>query len=339
MRSPQKRAEEITGSQTYVCRHQTTLLVIFLMTWLSWHPGNAQFIPYSQYYNSPVLTNPAGAATGDFTQLGVYYRKSRIANYEIPSLSLVHPFYRNSRGIRWGGAGINMINQQAGPSGLYNTTGVLGTFAYIVHFSKSLHLSAGLQGGMVYKKINQGAITTDNQFNLGVFDPSLPNGENIQFNTASSPVINSGFSWMLTDNSSIPKAEIGIAFSNMNTPVYKFMADNQHGEKMTYTISGGVKMFAQSAISIHPTFRYIGGATSFANIGAQFYHNLREEDNDVSVGLWYKTTRALVAAVQYSSPNYIVAASMDFTSHETLQANINNAFELSLAWRFKRSNN
>jgi type IX secretion system PorP/SprF family membrane protein len=340
MQAQQKfnHAKEITGHPRGGYRHPFFILAAIMIISLSWHFSAAQLIPYSQYYNSPVLTNPAEAASGDFIQLGVHYRKSRVANYETPSLSFIHPFYRNRDDVRFGGAGFNLINQKAGPGGLYNTTALLGTFAYIIHFSKSLHVGAGLQGGMIYKKIDLMAITTDHQFNLGAFDPSLPNGENIQFSAASSPVINSGFTWMLTDNSSIPKAQLGIAFSNMNRPAYEFMPDNRKGEKMTYTITGAVKLLAHRSISIHPMFRYIGGTSSFVHVGAQFHYRLREQDNDLRAGFWYKTTQALVTAVQYSTSNYIIAASMDFTSNDTLQANINNAFELSLNWRLKRKN-
>src|SRR3954467_11640185 len=42
----------------------------------------AQFIPYSQYYNSALLTNPSQAGLSDYTQLTIQYRRSRAANYE-----------------------------------------------------------------------------------------------------------------------------------------------------------------------------------------------------------------------------------------------------------------
>lgn len=310
--------------------------VALAISLLSCHFSAAQFIPYSQYYNSSLLTNPASAAVGDFTQLTVHYRRSRIANYEIPSASFVRPFYRNRDDIRFGGAGLSVVNQKAGPDGLYNITGVLGTFAYTIHFSKTHHLSAGLQGGIVVKRIDLSAITTDSQFNLGAYDASLPNGEDIQFSTASAPVINSGFCWTLTDHTNVPKAMIGIAFSNMNKPVYEFTSLSREPEELVYTITGEMKLLAHGSLSIHPMMRYISGTSSFANLGAQFRWRLAQQDNDVSAAVWYKTTRALVAAVQYNSRNYVMAASVDFSANDDLQAHGNNAIELSLGWRLRR---
>jgi hypothetical protein len=75
----------------------------------------------------------------------------------------------------------------------------------------------------------------------------------------------------------------------------------------------------------------------FANIGVQLRYQLTDENSGVSVGGWYKTTSAIVAAVQYSNNAYTLAASMDFSTATNLQANINNAFELSFGWRLKRT--
>lgn len=313
-------------------------LTALVVCCLSWQFSTAQFIPYSQYYNSPMLTNPAEAALSDYIQLTVHYRKSRVANYEIPSISFACPFYRNGGTMRTGGAGISMISQKAGPRGLYHVTSILGTFAYTIHFTKRLHLSAGLQGGLINKKIDLSAITTDNQYTLGMYDPSMPTGENIQFSAASSAVVNSGLCWTLTDSSRTPKATIGVAVSNMNRPVYEFISSDRKPEAPLYTISGEVRLLTRRSMSVHPMFRYIIGPSSFANLGAQVRYQLAQ-DCDLRVGAWYKTTRALVTAIQYDSRNYFIGASMDFTLSQDMQANINNAFELSLGWRLKRKGN
>lgn len=323
---------------SYLLSHFSSLVTrisYLLITCLSCHVSAAQFVPYSQYYNSPLLTNPAEAALSDVTQLTVHYRKSRVANYEIPSVSFVHPFYRDHDGMRWGGAGVTLINQKAGPSGLYDITAALGTFAYTVHFTKRHHVSAGLQGGVIRKKIDLSAITTDNQFNLGAFDPSLPLGENIQFSQASGAVINAGFNWTFTDSSNVPKAMISVAFSNMNRPAYEFIADNER-EELVYTLTGEFKLLEYGNASLYPMFRYVGSAVPFANAGAQLRYQLAQDYHSVSLGAWYKTTNALIAAIQYNNLNYTIAASMDFSTNSGLQANINNAVELSFGWRLGR---
>jgi type IX secretion system PorP/SprF family membrane protein len=311
-------------------------LIIFIG--LNAQSGYAQFIPYSQYYNSPLLTNPSQAGLSDFAQLTIHYRRSRIANYEIPSVSFVHPFYRHRDGLRAGGLGASLISQQAGPGGAYRIMGALGTFAYNIHLSRKHHISAGLQGGIVNKRLDLSDITTDNQFNFGAFDPSRPTGENFQSNAVSKPVINSGFSWTWTDTSNVQKAMLGIAFSNMNRPSYAMLSDDDR-ENLVYTVSGEMLLMQRGRTSVHPTFRYIRGTTSFADIGVQLCYRLAREDRDIRLGGWYKTTEAIVAAVQYNNPSYTLATSMDFSAANNLQANINNAIEFSFGWRLKRKGN
>jgi type IX secretion system PorP/SprF family membrane protein len=296
-------------------------------------PCAAQFIPYSQYNNARVLTNPSQAALVDHTEFGVHYRRSRIANYEIPSVSFVRPFYRRDA-LRAGGFGANLVSQQAGPGGAYKVMGILGTFAYSVHLSKTHHISAGLQGGIISKKIDPSGITTDQQFSFGAFDASLPTGENISPNSASKPVINAGFSWSLTNYNQAQKAMLGIALANMNRPIYE-LAPGSTAEKITYTITGEILAIENRNVSLVPTFRYVGGTNSFANIGTQLRYQLPGKNNQAEAGAWYKTTKAIVCAIQYGNDIYTLAASMDISAASDMQVNVNNAIEFSLTWKLK----
>lgn len=297
---------------------------------------HAQFVPYSQYDNTPLLTNPAAAASRDHTELSVHYRRSRIADYNIPSVSLIHPFYRHSDDLRAGAVGATVIRQEAGPGGAYAVTGALATFAYTIHLSAKHHLSAAVQGGMMNKRIDLSRITTDNQFQAGAFDPSLSLGEDISSGTVSRPVISSGFCWSYTDSSNVPQAMLGIAFFNMNRPSYDFTS-TASAEPITFAITGEVLVLRRARTSVHPSFRYMSGVAPFANLGARVKHTLANEDQAVSVGGWYKTTKALVAALQYSTTTFALSASMDFSADTNTVANINNALEIGLTWRFKKS--
>jgi type IX secretion system PorP/SprF family membrane protein len=310
-------------------------VIFILFCSLHAHLSYAQFVPYSQYANAPVLTNPSQAAVSDFTQLTFRYRRSRVANYEIPSVSFVHPFYRDRTGLRFGGVGADLISQAAGPDGIYKVTGALATAAYVFHLSKRHHVSAGVQGGVINKKLDPSGITTDNQFNLGAYDPSMANGESFRYTSITKPVINAGFSWVLMD-SSMQKATLGVAFSNMNRPSYNFISEGNK-ETVTYTVTGEVQLLQRGRTSIHPTFRYISGVNGFTNLGAQVRYKLGHEQKEIAIGGWYKTTKAVVFAAQFSDKAYILAASMDFSAASDIAVNVNNAFELSIGWRLKRS--
>ena len=296
--------------------------------------GYAQLVPYSQYYHAPLLTNPAQAATVGHAELGIQYRWSKITQYNIPAVAFLYPFFRED-GLQRGGMGLQVIRQEAGPGGAYQVTGGTATFAYNVHLSRSHHLSAGLQGGFVNKRINPSGITTDQQFSFGAFDPSLPTGETLAANAATRPVVNAGFYWTWTDSSSMPKASLGIAMTAMNKPTFEF-GPGSNPEQTGYIVTGEMRLLQRGRTSVLPGFRYIHDAASFANIGTRLQYDLYQKGSSIGIGAWYKTTGAAVAALQYSTAAYTLGASMDLSVKTDQQANISNAFELFMAWKWSR---
>lgn len=328
-----KRADVQLSNTTMPVKHFVKVIIIAAGVLCS-HICCAQFVPYSQYYNAPLLTNPSQAGLSDYTQLTIHYRRSRVSNYEIPSLSFVRPFYRNN-GLRAGAMGVNLISQKAGPGGAYQVMGATATFAYNIYLSRNQYISAGLQGGIVNKKLDPSGLTTDSQYNFGAFDPSLPTGENMSFASEAKPVINSGFSWTMADNDGVQQATLGVAFSNMNQPSFDLLSGD-NVEKLTYTLTGEIRIYQRGRASIHPTFRYIMAGSSLANLGTQLRYALPHANSSIMLGGWYKTTKGMTAAIQYTSDRYVVAASADLSLARELQGTIQNAIELSLGWRLKR---
>ncbi len=253
----------------------------------------------------------------------------------MPAVSFILPFYRQSNGLRYGGMGINVISQQAGPGGLYKLTGATGTFAYTLHLSKTSHIGAGIAGGFVNKRIDASGITTDSQYNLGVYDPALANGENFQSGSVTRPVINAGLCWVLTGASGQEKVSLGVAAYTMNKPSFDLL---QHApsDPVTYVATGEIALLTNARMTISPSFRYIYQGASTANIGARISYSIQPFDNLLSAAIWYKTTHALVVAAQYNYKVFIVGASMDFSIGSDLDASINNAVEFSLGWRINR---
>jgi type IX secretion system PorP/SprF family membrane protein len=293
-----------------------------------------QFVPYSQYNNVQLLTNPAFPSLTKYTQVTVHYRKSRVGNYDLPSVSFMHPFYRRSEGLQYGGVGVNVISQHAGSGGIYKATGASGVFAYAIHLSRKHHIGAGIAAGVINKRIDVSGITTDSQYNLGTYDPSLNNGENFQSNSVTRPVINAGLCWVLTGLNNREKASFGIAAYNMNTPAFDLFS-NSPADDMTYIVTGEMALVTHGRVTLSPTFRYVWQGTSIANIGGRISYSVNT-DNELSTGVWYKTTGGLVFSAQYNGKAYVISASADLSIASGQDANINNALEIGLGWRMKR---
>jgi type IX secretion system PorP/SprF family membrane protein len=293
-----------------------------------------QFIPYSQYNNVPLQTNPAVPSLTKYTQFAVHYRRSRIANYDLPSVSFIHPFYRRSNGLQYGGVGVNVVSQHAGPGGIYKVTGATGTFAYTIHLSKQHRIGAGIAGGVVNKRIDMSRITTDMQYNLGSYDPSLSSGENFQSGSVTKTVINAGLCWVITDVKDRDRVSFGVAAYNMNKPAFDLLPDSP-ADDMTYIVTGEMALLTRGRVTLSPTFRYIRQGASIANIGGRIMYAVNA-DNELSTGIWYKTTRALVFSAQYNAKAYFIGVSTDLSIASGQDANINNAVELGFGWRMKR---
>jgi type IX secretion system PorP/SprF family membrane protein len=298
---------------------------------------SGQFIPYSQYQHAPVLTNPAHVAMGNYTEVLFQHRQSRISNYEIPAVSFVSPLFNMRNGKRYGGVGATVVSQSSGPGNIFKTTGAIGGFAYTIHFSKTHHISAGIQGGIINKKIDLSGIVTESQISVGMYDPALPTGENISNAGVTRLVVNSGFSWYLTDQNQNQKASLGVAFYSMNKPSYEMLAGAAR-EDVTYVISGEMKAWERNGISLQPSFRYIRSYTSLANIGGVVEYQLNTGKEEINLGMWYKTNKAMVFSLGYTHSAYIIAGAYEF-SIASLDANLNNAFEIVLGWRVDKSKN
>ena len=300
--------------------------------------ASAQFVPYSQYHLNPLLTNPAHAGMTNDAKLLFQYRQAKVANYEIPAISFLYPlFINNGRSkMRYGGIGLTVIRQSSGPGNLFNTTGAIGGFAYNLHLSREHHLSVGLQGGIVNKRIDVSKVTTESQFSGGVYDPSLFHGENFNNTSVTRPVINAGFSWYLTDRKNQQKASLGAALYNMNRPSYDILS---HGNKetVTYVISGEVEAWKKDRFSLHPSFRYILSHSSLTNIGMYAAYALSSQHGEITAGAWYKSNKAVVFSAQYSHASYLISAAYEFSAVANLEANLNSAFEIVLGLKLDRT--
>jgi type IX secretion system PorP/SprF family membrane protein len=225
----------------------------------------AQFRPYTLYSLSPALTNPALVAADDYGQVTAHYRGSRVAGYRVPSLSYVHPVYGKVSGQRYGGLGFTLISQSAG---MYRVTGALGGFGYHVPLDARHSLAGGLQLGLINKRIDPGAVTTDSQYGAGGFDPALPTGETFDRPSRTAVAANAGLHWSYADLAGNRKALLGVALFNANRPAYPFLRERNR-EPVGYIVTGNWLAARRGRFSFEPAFRYFReGPTGFTSVGA-----------------------------------------------------------------------
>jgi type IX secretion system PorP/SprF family membrane protein len=207
----------------------------------------AQDIHFSQFYEAPLLRNPAfaGLFTGDYRVQSIFRDQwnSFTDAYKTGSFSGEYkmPIGRTNDYFT---AGLQVVYDDAGTAAL-KTTEFLPAFNYHKSLSndKAMYLSVGFMGGLVEKTIDLSKVTTNNQYNGAAFDPALPNGE-----TFLTPSIhywdgNLGISFNTTfGQDQANTMYVGASLFHLNRPTNSFYQNPSVELDPKYVFSGGMKL-------------------------------------------------------------------------------------------------
>lgn len=156
-------------------------LVLTIALMVSYIFSYCQDIHLSQFFNTPLLRNPAlaGIFTGDIRVQAVYRNQWQ---------SIGFPYQTNVLGIEYKfpvGSGDDFMT--IGGSASYDVAGIMKLKTLqvlpVINFHKSLsgnknsYLSGGFAAGMANRQFDGKNLTFDNQFTGGRFEPSTPSGE------------------------------------------------------------------------------------------------------------------------------------------------------------------
>jgi type IX secretion system PorP/SprF family membrane protein len=164
-------------------KKQVSLSVWILAFILAGATVRAQDIHFSQFYEAPLLRNPAlaGVFTGDYRVQTIFRDQWNSINnaYRTGSLSGEYK-WAVGKGNDFLTTGMEILYDEAGTAAL-NTTELMPALNYHKSLSndKPMYLALGFMGGLVSKTLDLSKITTNSQYNGTAYDPALPNGETI----------------------------------------------------------------------------------------------------------------------------------------------------------------
>ncbi len=154
----------------------TCLLLIYCSNTL-----HAQGLHFSQYYNAPMLLNPANTALmndKDF-RFGANYR-NQWAKIPVPykTMSAFADFQalKNQNLTNWMGLGLAFFNDVAG-DGELKLTKIQGSLAYHVEMGERNMISAGVSCAYAQRSVDFNKLTFDMQWDGFKFDPSKSSQE------------------------------------------------------------------------------------------------------------------------------------------------------------------
>ncbi len=303
----------------------------------------AQDVHFSQFYETPLLRNPAlaGIFSGDFRIQGVYrdqwnnitnaYRTGSLnGEYKMP-IGSANDFLTVS---------LQTLFDKAGSAGLTQTHFLPG-FNYHKSLSdqQTLYLSLGMNGGLVYKGVDLTRITTDEQWGGGAYDPSLPTGEfNLypNFNQWDASVgLSLNGAWGDDERHSF---FVGAAYHHLNRPKNSFYKNASIELEPKYVISAGTKLNLNETNNfiIQADYSTQGSFNQFL-IGATYEVILDQYTFDpqykIAGGLYYRSEDALIPVIKVEKKPVAISLSYDINiSLMRTTSQGTGGFELSVVY-------
>ncbi|MDZ4663888.1 MAG: PorP/SprF family type IX secretion system membrane protein [Bacteroidota bacterium] len=203
---------------------------VYIALFLSIGIANAQDIHFSQFYESPLLLNPAaaGASNSDFRFVINYKNqwKSVINPFKTIALAFDSRAYLNKK--KKGnhiGYGFSMYNDKAGMSKV-TTNQVNLDLSYHVYFSRSSSLSAGVKAGFFQRSINTTDLKWDTQYDGKTYDPSRPTRESAIFQSFLKFDLAAGILYKYYSRANGSRFELGGSMAHITKPKISFYSSD-----------------------------------------------------------------------------------------------------------------
>ncbi len=301
---------------------------------------HAQDLHFSQYFNNPLLVNPAntGFAPEVDWRAGVSYRNqysSLTANpYKTMSVWGDAQLFNNRFDNGWVGIGGAILRDVAGAGNLMATR-AFGSVAYHQLLGLSSLLSAGFNVGYISKKVDFTKLTFDNQWNGKFFDVTIPSNENFAYSQVGYFDLQAGLNYAFFPSDRL-YINAGFSAAHVNRPKESFFAQQTLVDQrldVRYTVFGNAAFKINDQWIVNPN-AYISkmGNAWEAVAGINANYNLSGDGTTQLIGgLYYRYKDAAIPMAGFQLKDYKITVSYDATT-SALGAYNNRygAYELSL---------
>lgn len=309
-----------------------------------------QGIHFSQWYEAPLLLNPAQAGSyfGDY-RANLNYRNqwATVGNsYKTIYASYDMPIIKNDLEMKTTGVGVSFYSDKAGKT-KYGRTEALVSLSQSVSVSRFMDLSIGL--GFVYGQVsaNYENLKWDNQYDGTKYNAVLPTGENV-LNTSSTYFdMNAGFLARFIGRKK-NETNIGISVLNATEPFKATLASNSaidsRSRRFVFHGKSEIPIMENRDDFIVPTLYFSSqgasnvlalGGTYKLNLGLQSSYTGYYTSSFLEFGGIYRYQDALVAIVKFDWEQKLqIGASYDINISRLRTASVyQGGFELSLIWK------
>lgn len=217
----------------------------------------AQGLHFSQFYNAPILLNPANTgllAESDW-RAGVQYRSQWLTvpvPYNTFSAFADFALMRNGDG-GWLGTGLAMWRDAAG-NGDLALTKVQGNIAYHIEMNEYGTLSGGLGVAYTQRSVDLSKLTFEAQWDEFAFNTSAPNNENYANQKTNFLDLSAGLNYSFFNQNDL-YIQMSIGAMHINRPLESFYGEtNRLGIRPLGHLNAIIK--ASNSLIINPSIYY-----------------------------------------------------------------------------------
>ncbi len=311
--------------------------ILILICLLSPVLGFGQGIHFSQFYNAPMLLNPAntGLHTNGDMRIGLNYR-SQWLTVPVPySTTSAFADFGLSKGDEgnWLGAGLAFWKDKAGDGDL-SLTKVQANLAYHILLNDESTFSLGMSGAYSQRSVDFSKLTFESQWDEFSFNTSASSGENNLRQKTTFFDLGVGVNYNYYNQNDFA-LKVSASAVHINRPLESFYGEsNKLGIRPLIQIEGIYK--ASSAIIITPSVYYTSQKkASELVVGSLYSLNINSSagspTNEFIMGTHYRLNDAIIGSIGYKYKYYQLMISYDHTVSDFQRANQSiGAFELSL---------
>jgi type IX secretion system PorP/SprF family membrane protein len=312
------------------------------------YSSNAQDLHFSQYFNSPLLINPAntGFAPDVDWRVGLNYRNQWASVTPNPYKTMSAwgdvQLFNNRFQTGWMGVGGSLLKDVAGSGGLSATRG-FASVAYHQLVGLNSLVSGGLDIGFVNKRIDLSKLTLDNQWNGKFFDVTIPNQETFAYNSVTYLDVGLGLNYAFFP-SDAAYVNVGFSAMHLNRPRESFFSntvnDTRLDPRLTLFLNGSFKVNSQWIVN--PNIYVSKMGTAYETVGGlNAHYNLSGDGNSQLIaGLYIRLKDAFIPMVGYQWNDLAITINYDATSSTLGTYNqTQGAYELSIVKTGLFSNN
>lgn len=303
--------------------------------------GHAQDLHFSQWFNTPLVTNPANTGfipDADY-RIGANYRNqwSTIMSVPFKTMSLWGDaqIFRDRIETGWAGIGGLILRDVAG-AGSLTSTKIYASLGYHQMISDAHLLSAGFNVGWANKRINTADLKFPDQFDGKFFDKALPTSVFLDNPSISYFDVQAGlnYAYFPTENLYMNG---GVSVLHLNRPRESFFNPDSTGVDnripMRYTAFGNLSYKMSDELIINAMAYYSNQANASEIVGGgNLQYNLSGDgESQLIGGLYMRPGDAVIPVIGYQWKNIRLMFSYDATTSSLKQYNNGRgAFEFAL---------